>query len=182
MIDQHRSTDERVRGVDFRANIKQAITQFTQLTPFVDVNSILYPSGFQLDVNAPAIRVRTQEEFTQVMGKKPDTFYQLLLSTGGCSVEPQLGLLNIVPQSDKSTTEIEYKSRSGGKDWKILAGVNELRIEGTATDEELNQALDTIFPDGKPNTDSRTIHISKATVDFPKSLKEYDRDGNLIQS
>lgn len=179
MIDQHRSTGERVGGVDFRANIRQAIIQ---LTPFVDANSILCPFGFQMDVNAPAIRVRTQEEFTQVMGREPDAFYQLLLFMGGCSVESQLGLLNIVSQLNKSL-EIEYRSRGKeGKNWRIMYGVNEMRIEGIATDEEVNQALDTIFTDGKPNTDSRTIHISKATVDFPKSLREYDRDGNLIQS
>lgn len=177
MIDQNHSADELTRGIDFRANIRQSIAQ---LIPFINAHSILNPLGFQLDVNAPAIKVRTQDEFAQIMGREPDAFYRLLLSMEGCSVEPQMGLVNIVSQLGKSL-EIEYRPKGKGKNFRILFGGQEMRIESTATDEEISQALDIIFLNGKPNINSKTIHISKATVDLPKSLRTYDRDGNLIQ-
>ena len=173
-MDQIQNPDTTLGLVDNRSQIRSAIDAvLPELTQVLS----RFPSGFQYDVNAPKITLESAEEYAQVMGRNLDPTGKRILATlgGELSVEPRLGVLNVV-RNLEGELEMEFRSQTGGRTFTIKIMGDALSINGDATEEEVMEALSMLFKEGKVNRDQNAIHITTT-----RNLAIFDRDGNPIK-
>ena len=173
-MNQIQTPDHSPGAIDFRSQIRSAIGA---VLPDLTQELSRFPSGFQYDVNAPKITLGSAEEYAQAMGRNLDPTGKRILATlgGELSVEPRLGVLNVV-RNLEGELEMEFRSQTGGRTFTIKIMGDDLSLTGDATEEEITQALDMIFKAGKINRDPNEVHIT--TV---RNLNYYDRSGNPIK-
>jgi hypothetical protein len=131
----------------------QIIQKLQKIRPVLIKQGTEMPDGFQMEIDGPDVQVAPQTIASQ-----------------------QLGVLNVTGASTEPLT-IEYRSKSNGRNFALTVNGPNLLINGDASSDEINQALDLIFTtDGQINYNRKTVHASTT-----RNLASFDRDGNPLQ-